>query len=191
MKLTKELLKQMKAAKTIIIYRDTKGVGQMSLLFEDELRGVQVESRLEYLIDTELRNYGTYHGVDESAGLPVNRNAYCHAYLDYANSNSYVRSALRSLKVGDDFIFQFNARAGNQYVSKVQLFEDTCELKVSRDNGKTVERDKYLLRHPVCSDNSARMVDEGKRGSWSDIDVHSYKLQNRIERSDNVVDSAS
>lgn len=173
--ITKELLKQIKDAKTILIYRDRKGVGQMSLLFEDEIRGVKVESRLEYLVDTTLKIYkGYYEGEKE-----INHKAYCCAYLSYLNHRSQSRTAFQSLKVGDEIKFEFVGRNNNQYTSKVGLYVDEVNLIVKRAT-KPYNHDEYLLTYSICEDNSARMVNESNHTSLTDIDPTSYNFQNRL-----------
>ena len=184
MKVTKELAKEIKQAKTILIYRDKNGIGQMSLLFEDEIRGKKVDTRKEYLTDTELKIYGGWRNNDAK---PINHKAYCVAYLNYLDSTGPARSAFQAIKAGDEIKFHFIGRNNNELVENADLDVDEIRLEIRHMDKDVVTgkgRDWYTLDVTVSSHwSSARMVDEVGESRLSNIDLSQdrYKFENHAD----------
>ena len=179
MKVTKELAKEMKQARTMLIYRDRNGIGQLSLLFTDNIRGKSVETRKEYITDTELKIYGSY----KQDQPPVNNKAMCVAHINYLDNTSPARTAIQSLKSGDEIKFHFIGRNNSQYTDQAGLNVDELRLEVSHmaPDGSRKSRDWYTLDVSVCPNNSARMIDESNSSMLSNMDLSQesrYKFEN-------------
>lgn len=168
--ITKEILKDLRAATWLTIRRDSKGFGSLTVTLEPVVYGKKVEVRKTWLVDATLRTY------EKGLSLDDNLKQHCVASMGFINSGLNVESSvIKILKAGDDISFQFIGANNNQLLNDAGLFHDQLNIIIKRKDHKL----KFRLDDQVSGDTSARMV--GRQSQWTcDIDIHSYDLENRV-----------
>jgi hypothetical protein len=148
---TKELVVDLKSAACVSIYRDAKGNTELVCYFEETIRGNVVKHERKWLITSSLTCYDDCEG------------RVCYADADYLQSSytdTSAKTAIESIKVGDEFRFHFTASNNNGWLKKAELHLDECHLYVTTPSksGKNSKRKRFLIVHRVCPDHSGRMV---------------------------------
>lgn len=157
--LTKELLKELKECRSLVVRRDREGNTEMQLFFEDEVRGKKIDTDKSYLVDSylvtnEVRDYDKEEYPTILEADP--KNSICCAHVSFYHSQkSKASTLLKLLKVGDNINFGFYANYGNQYTAKAGLHHDIMEVRILRDDRYFGE---FTLSESICPQNSARMI---------------------------------
>lgn len=188
LKLTKEILKDIRAAHALTVRRDKIGTGELQLSFEDNIRGKRVDTYKYWLCQADLRSYEAYeyNEVTNEKTVIFERDASNSPCVEtvstYWGQTTHANSILRSLKIGDEISFEFVGNSGNIYASKAGLHFDSFVMHVKRQKTeKNFERFEYVLNETVNLGNSARMI--GGYATMPQIDKQDYRLENR-ERND-------
>lgn len=161
MEVTKEFLKELKAAESISIRRDRNGNGCITLWFEDEIRGKRVRTDKSWLCQVTLRSY---QARDYESGRVYfeadKQDSVCYHNVSlYWNQGIHACSILSTLKVGDDISFEFVGNAGNVHTFAAGLHEDNLNIRIKSKN-RTRE---FQLDNSVNPGNTARMINGGCR----------------------------
>lgn len=180
--LTKEMLKDLKTAKTLCIHH-ANGQTFVRCLFETEFKGKKIEAETRYDLDSSA-NVGSYkqddfeafvmldyiqHAGDETMSqleaLRVGDGIRIHWYADYG-TNGYVfaagaaRGTANSKHEAKMTPEEVDAAKRSEYGYGLHegfqgLHADCCQLLVTRGDKK---RMTFTLDWSVCPDNTARMI---------------------------------
>lgn len=175
LKLNKELLKDMRAASSLVVRRDTKKRGVMELIIDGKLAGKSVQTRKSWLCEVRLRSYKAYdYDTKEAFFEPDPQDSVCCAVLS-VYSGDHVSYILSTLKADDEIAFEFLGNSGNTHGARHGLHHDSIKLLINRGNHRiNVDLDNW-----VCPGNSARAINRGSSFSRDDINPASYEYENR------------
>lgn len=128
----KEFIKALKKARSLALYRDDNGQGNLSVIVEDKICGQKVDVRLEYPITV---NTCVYAGIMD---LKYNKHSVITIISIYDNSPE--RTALDHIKVGDDIRFEVRSSSSENLEKNNTVVESVIMIITRKD--KTY---RYLL----------------------------------------------
>jgi hypothetical protein len=171
LKVDKQLVKDFSQAESLVVRRDRKGNGLMTLHFEDTIRGQKVKTTKDWAVDVGFyphrnRNVDTHEVYFESDPS----DSYCVEHVSLYGDN-HASLVLGLVKPGDEIKFQFDGNIGRSDLAKAGFHQDSLSLRIFRGT-------KYLgmveLETRVNPGDCARMIN--KNSAYSDIDYSSYNL---------------
>lgn len=178
---TKEMLKDMRDAERMVIWRDHNGQGALKLTFEDEVRNQKVETEKWYLVHAVLSDYA---GDSDYQFSSRDTKKYC-VFCDTSAGSSFseFNTAARCLKEGDEITFKFMSQQ-NGNIKNLDVFLESIHLEVRRQKTKSSERMTFTLDSNTYANNSAKMVGGNDLSSLgtSDFDPTDYKFVNRLDK---------
>ena len=176
LKLTKEIIKDIRSARSIVVRRDRLGNGCMELIIQGKVAGKEVEIRKSWLVDVSLRSYESRDYDTQTVYFEPDpqESACCEVVSIY--ETGHVGYIVSTLKVDDQIDWCFVGNAGNSHTSSKGIHDDMLQLRLRRAN-------KYFdieIANSTNPGNSARMI--GRFNSSFLINKNDYDYENREEK---------